>query len=101
MAPHAVTNSDSRERQRAVRVLVTGFGPFQERYPINPSFEITRSLPETLQTLTADGKEVQIISYGAPIRVCYEEVRELVPLLHENYLGTTDLILHSGMASGR
>jgi pyrrolidone-carboxylate peptidase len=102
MAPHAVTNGDSsQDKQRAVRVLVTGFGPFQERYPINPSFEITRSLPETLQTLTCDGREVQIIGYGAPIRVCYEEVRELVPLLHENYLGSVDLILHIGMASGR
>jgi pyrrolidone-carboxylate peptidase len=101
MAPHAVTIGNSHEKQRAVRVLVTGFGPFQERYPINPSFEITRSLPETLNTLTADGKEIQIIGYGAPIRVCYEQVRDLVPLLHENYLGTIDLILHIGMASGR
>lgn len=101
MAPHAVTNGDSNERQRAVRVLVTGFGPFQERYPINPSFEITRLLPETLQDLASDGKEIQIISYGIPIRVCYQDVRELVPLLHENYFGTIDLILHIGMASGR
>lgn len=101
MVPHAITDEDSHERQRAVRVLVTGFGPFQQRYPVNPSFEITRSLPETLPHLTSDGREIQIISYGTPIRVCYEDVRELVPLLHENYLGTIDLILHIGMASGR
>ena len=101
MAPHAVTNGKLHHKQSAVRVLVTGFGPFQERYPINPSFEITRSLPDALETLTPDGREVQIISYGVPIRVCYDEVRELVPVLHENYIGTIDLILHIGMASGR
>lgn len=101
MTPHEVPNGDSRGKRPPVRVLVTGFGPFQQRYPVNPSFEITRLLPEALDNLTSDGRRVEIISYGAPIRVCYEEVRELVPLLHTNYLGSVDLILHIGMASGR
>ena len=101
MAPHAVTNGNSHGKQRPVTVLVTGFGPFQKVYPVNPAYEIARSLPEMLKTLTADGREVQIIGYGTPIRVCYEEVREFVPILHESYLGTVDIVLHIGMASGR
>lgn len=120
MAPHAVTNGGSHSKRRPVTVLVTGFGPFvfcwaycsykkssntairfQEKFPVNPSYEITRSLPNTLAKLTADGREVQIVGYGTPIRVCYEDVRQLVPIMHESYLGTVDLILHIGMASGR
>lgn len=44
---------------------------------------------------------VRIISYGQPIRVAYNEVRELVPRLHQEYRGTVDVVLHIGMASGR
>ena len=103
MAPHAVPNSESdiRNRPEPVKVLVTGFGPFQERYPVNPSFEIARSLPKVLPIPTSDGRKVHIIGFGTPIRVSYAEVREFVPALHESYLGTADIVLHIGMASGR
>ena len=101
MAPHAVTNQDSHGKQRTITVLCTGFGPFQDRYPVNPSYEITRALTNTLNIRTADGIEAQIIGYGAPIRVSYEEVRDLVPVLHETYFGSADIVLHLGMASGR
>lgn len=84
-----------------VTVLVTGFGPFQSKYPVNPSFEITRSLPQELRTPAADGSRTNVIAYGTPIRVCYEEVRELVPKIHEAYIDSVDLVLHIGMASGR
>lgn len=102
MAPHKTTNGDqSNGDKHSVSVLVTGFGPFQERFPVNPSFEIARSLSGTLPTPTSDGREVRIIGYGNPIPVSYEEVRELVPVINESYLGSVDLVLHIGMASGR
>ncbi|TKA74081.1 hypothetical protein B0A55_05222 [Friedmanniomyces simplex] len=83
-------------------LLVTGFGPFQQRYPVNPSYEITRLLPPFLpQATTADGNPVQIIGYGSPIRVCYADARELIPPLLEAYSKTVDFVLHIGMASGR
>lgn len=91
----------ARQRRKHVTVLVTGFGPFQERYPINPSYEIARALPSTILQSKAGDPEISIIGYGQPIRVCYEQVRDLVPILHESYLGTVDLVLHIGMASGR
>lgn len=87
--------------KREVTILVTGFGPFQAKYPVNPSFEITRSLPQELPPSAADGSQVTIIAYGTPIRVCYETVRELVPKVHESYIDNVDLVLHIGMASGR
>lgn len=102
MAPHATTNgepnSDPLPKERVLTVLVTGFGPFQERYPINPSFEVAKSLPSTF---VADGTKVHIVCYGTPVNVCYEQVLELAPVLHESYAGTVDLVLHLGMASGR
>ncbi|KAL8670145.1 MAG: hypothetical protein Q9224_007694 [Gallowayella concinna] len=101
MAPHAFVNGDGQQKRNSITILVTGFGPFQERYPINPSFEIARSLPSILPSKTADGLDIHIITYGTPIHVSYREVYELVPLLHESFQGTVDLVLHIGMASGR
>ena len=89
------------ESPKDVTVLVTGFGPFQERFPVNPSFEITRLLPDILPRALADGTRIRTIAYAAPIRVSYHEVRKLVPVLHETLHGVVDLVLHIGMASGR
>jgi pyrrolidone-carboxylate peptidase len=91
-------HDESDAEERAMTILVTGFGPFQERFPVNPSFEITRSLPSFIRT---PDKDINIVCYGSPIRVCYDEVRELIPLMHEAYDGSIDLVLHVGMASGR
>ena len=82
-------------------MLVTGFGPFQEKYPVNPSFEITRSLPQELPPLVSDGTKINIIPYGSPIRVSYDEVRQSVPKIYESMIDRVDLVLHIGMASGR
>lgn len=92
---------ETDETKPPIRVLVTGFGPFQERYPVNPSYEITRLLPEILPKTTSDGRSVRIVGYDHPIRVCYEEVQELVPVLLESVKDTIDLVLHIGMSSGR
>ncbi|KAK3051337.1 hypothetical protein LTR09_007360 [Extremus antarcticus] len=85
-------------KERPITILVTGFGPFQERFPVNPSFEIIKLLPNIF---TPGEKEIQIIAYDHPIRVCYDEVRELVPVIHGSYAAGVDMILHLGMASGR
>ena len=86
---------------RIVKVLVTGFGPFQDRWPVNPSFMITKALPKTLPKLTPGGHRVQILGYEQPVRVAYEDVKQLVPTLHGDRQGDIDLVLHIGMASGR
>ena len=93
--------SETQNARTDVTVLVTGFGPFQEKYPVNPSFEITRLLPEVLPRLTVDGRKIHIIAYDTPVRVCYDEVRTLVPVLHDSLKTSVDLVLHIGMASGR
>lgn len=92
---------DLNQPERHVTVLVTGFGPFQERYPVNPSYEIAKLLPNLLPGTTKNGRRVQIITYDNPIRVCYDEVRELIPPLLESFYETVDLVLHIGMSSGR
>jgi len=88
-------------RRRDIAVLVTGFGPFHEQYPRNPSYEIIKSLPRTLAAPAPNGSAIHIFDYGHPIRASYEEIREMVPLLHESYAGVVDLVLHVGMATGR
>lgn len=93
----SIQNDDKKE----LTILVTGFGPFQEKYPVNPSFEIARLLPDYLPATSPHDSAVRIISYGTPIRVAYGEVRELIPKLHDAYNGLVDLVLHIGMASGR
>ncbi|KAK5689506.1 hypothetical protein LTR97_012846 [Elasticomyces elasticus] len=93
--------SAAPDNDRAIAILVTGFGPFQAKFPVNPSYEIARSLPPSIPQASADDKPIQIIGYGSPIRVCYNEAKELIPELLEAYSKTVDLVLHIGMASGR
>ncbi|KAL2255478.1 hypothetical protein VTK26DRAFT_3268 [Humicola hyalothermophila] len=83
-----------------VTVLVTGFGPFKKDYPVNPSWEIARSLPDWLPPLRAKtvttnpGPDpttsapapkpippVRILVHPEPIRVSYTVVRDLAPRL--------------------
>ncbi|KAM0718281.1 hypothetical protein Q7P37_006613 [Cladosporium fusiforme] len=87
--------------QDVVTILVTGFAPFQERFPVNPSYEITKLLPAILPLAPGHSTTVNIISYPEPIRVSYKDVRALVPALLTSYVDSIDLVLHIGMASGR
>ncbi|KAF2773721.1 peptidase C15, pyroglutamyl peptidase I-like protein [Teratosphaeria nubilosa] len=102
---HPVANGDSSIRNddggKVITILVTGFGPFQEKFPVNPSYEIARSLPQTLPRGRHDKATIHIIGYASPIRVCYEDARKLLPPLLESYGKTVDVVLHIGMASGR
>ncbi|KAI0398448.1 putative pyroglutamyl peptidase type I [Xylariaceae sp. FL0594] len=77
---------------KELAVLVTGFGPFREEYPVNPSWEIASRLPAYLpadrakdvaarRSAAADIAPlppVRIHKLG-PVRVNYEVVRGLVP----------------------
>ncbi|KAF7555632.1 hypothetical protein G7046_g6494 [Stylonectria norvegica] len=82
--------------QDELTVLVTGFGPFREQYPVNPSGEIANGLPEYLPPLRAkdshsrhhavDIPEVRILVHPEPIRVNYKVI---------------DLAVHIGMAGPR
>jgi len=95
-------------------VLVTGFGPFKENFPLNPSWAIASQLPEYLPPLrpkavgTAAASKlppVRVLVHPEPIRVNYQTVRALVPSLWdlEGKSGRPriDLAIHIGMAGPR
>nr|POE93476.1 pyroglutamyl-peptidase 1 [Quercus suber] len=85
----------------SVTVLVTGFGPFDAKYPLNPSYEIAKALPETLPPTSSGDPAITIIPHASPIRVAYADVHELLPKLLRAHVPSVDLVLHIGMASGR
>ncbi|KAI5465974.1 putative pyroglutamyl peptidase type I [Mariannaea sp. PMI_226] len=98
--------------ERELTILVTGFGPFREQYPVNPSWEIAKDLPTFLPGLRAkdpksrfavDLPPVRILVHPEPIRVNYKVVRGLVPSFWDGaYLGRKiDIALHIGMAGPR
>ncbi|KAF3768996.1 hypothetical protein M406DRAFT_43866 [Cryphonectria parasitica EP155] len=96
-------------------VLVTGFGPFKNDFPRNPSWDIASSLPSFLPILNAksphsvrdaasDLPPVRIVVYPEPVRVTYSAVRALIPRLwRPEFTGVPriDFVLHIGMASIR
>ncbi|KAK2066465.1 hypothetical protein P8C59_000285 [Phyllachora maydis] len=82
-------------------VLVTGFGPFKEEYPVNPSWEIACQLPDHVSLPPPLGankapRPVRILVHPEPVRVSYDTVRALVPQLWRPGI---DAVLHIGMAS--
>ncbi|KAI1399969.1 peptidase [Hypoxylon fuscum] len=94
-------------KEDELTVLVTGFGPFKEQYPVNPAWEITASLPDYLPSERAKdpaGRQapanlpaVRILKHG-PVRVNYEVVRSLVPTIWDNPAQKVDYVIHIGMA---
>jgi pyrrolidone-carboxylate peptidase len=75
-----------------ISVFVTGFGPFKSQYPVNPSWQIARLLPEYLPPLRPKAPRpssvskpeippVRILVHPEAVRVNYEVVRDLVPKL--------------------
>ncbi|KAH6847446.1 hypothetical protein B0I37DRAFT_445699 [Chaetomium sp. MPI-CAGE-AT-0009] len=107
--------TDSSEEEQPFTVLITGFGPFKRDYPVNPSWEIARSLPTHLPPLRAKAPQqqqqqplpsnphdlppVRLLVHPAPIRVNYKTVRALVPQLWG--LERIDAAIHVGMAGPR
>lgn len=101
-----------------VTVLITGFQPFKEGFPVNPSWEIAKRLPKTLPLLKSAPPipRVQLLVHPEPIKVSYQVVRSLVPKLwnlegdghdggekgpHSPAPKKIDLAIHLGMAGPR
>ncbi|KAK4128874.1 peptidase C15, pyroglutamyl peptidase I-like protein, partial [Parathielavia appendiculata] len=51
----------------AITVLITGFAPFKKEYPVNPSWEIARSLPDWLPPLRAKATPFSQHVYPNPL----------------------------------
>ncbi|KAF1996951.1 peptidase C15, pyroglutamyl peptidase I-like protein, partial [Amniculicola lignicola CBS 123094] len=80
---------------KPVKVLVTGFAPFQDN-PINPSWEIARRLPKILPTENQPaGNSISLIVPDDPLPVTYHQVLTLVPALIEQH--DPDIIVHIGL----
>ncbi|KAM0814532.1 hypothetical protein AB5N19_00322 [Seiridium cardinale] len=97
----------SGEEEKELTVLVTGFGPFKDGYPINPSWEIASSLPKYLpwdrvkdpsHRTSSKMPRVRLLVYPQAVRVNYQTVRKVVPPLWDNPDQKIDLALHIGMA---
>ncbi|KAK3389084.1 hypothetical protein B0T20DRAFT_397397 [Sordaria brevicollis] len=76
--------------EEEINVLITGFGPFKQEYPLNPSWEIASRLPSVLPSLRAKQPSTQkppfiprvnLHVHPEPIHVSYKTVRALVPKL--------------------
>ncbi|OQN99798.1 hypothetical protein B0A48_14568 [Cryoendolithus antarcticus] len=89
------------KKQKACTILVTGFAPFQDKFPTNPSFEIATRLPQVLPATERHTAPVRLIIHPEAIPVRYKDVHDLVPALLSSYAETIDFVLHIGMASGR
>ncbi|KAK4192812.1 Pyroglutamyl-peptidase 1 [Podospora australis] len=98
------------EDETTVNVLITGFAPFKEDYPVNPSWEIAKSLPEYLPPIRAKTTTtarppvtippVRLHVHPEAVHVGYTAVRELVPKLWEDP-SKYDVAIHIGMAGPR
>ncbi|KAH6675745.1 putative pyroglutamyl peptidase type I [Halenospora varia] len=102
------SHADELPQDDEITVLVTGFAPFREQYPVNPAWEIAKNLPPFLPQPETRSMEitsilqlprVRLLVYPEPVRVSYTTVRELVPKLWEGH--KIDYAVHIGMASGR
>ncbi|KAG7292609.1 hypothetical protein NEMBOFW57_002644 [Staphylotrichum longicolle] len=114
--------ADRDSSEEPINVLITGFEPFKKDYPVNPSWEIARSLPTHLPPVrvktTPSSEEppippVRLLVHPTPIRVAYPTVRALVPSLwhlDEDDAPDTpererrpriDAVIHIGMAGPR
>ena len=90
---NAVANNESE-----IRVLVTGYGPFHIRYPVNSSWSIVSTLPDHLPA-TATCPRIKLIIPPEPITVSYAGVLEWEAKWMD--LESYDMVLHVGLAAGR
>jgi len=81
-----------------VKVLVTGYGPFHLKFPINSSWSIASILPAYLSaTLTCP--RIKLIVPPEPIEVSYHAVQSFSETWLKNC--DYDFVLHIGLAAGR
>ena len=106
-----------------MRILtVSHTQPFRDEYPVNPSWEIAKGLPEYLppsrakdpssrdSTSSASARAVRIMVHPEAVPVSYVGVRALVPTLwgdedddedDASSRSSADVAVHIGMASAR
>ncbi|KAI1133539.1 hypothetical protein F5Y10DRAFT_259860 [Nemania abortiva] len=93
--------------EKELAILVTGFGPFREAYPVNPSWEIAALLPDYLpadrvkDVAHRSAKSlppVRIVKLPEAVRTSYEYTRDLVPKLWDDAGRKIDYAVHIGMA---
>ncbi|OBT61862.1 hypothetical protein VE03_08812 [Pseudogymnoascus sp. 23342-1-I1] len=105
-SPDTAAPNTAHHSEQEINVLITGFGPFKAQYPINPSWEIARSLPSTLHlppsARSPGGTKVNLRVHPRAIRVAYAVVDAVVPGLWEGEDNwRPDWGVHIGMAAGR
>ncbi|KAF2835856.1 peptidase C15, pyroglutamyl peptidase I-like protein [Patellaria atrata CBS 101060] len=95
--PHVIPEVTAEDE---VTVLVTGFGPFLDKYPINASWSIAATLPDTISANAAHPTRINIIVPKDPIRVAFQEVLNRDPGLLSSTQPKIDIVLHIGLAAG-
>jgi len=108
--PEVVTDREE------VTVLVTGYGPFLDKFPVNASWSIASRLPPYLSLTASLPIPIRIVVPPKPLRVSYSHVASVAPKLlsgtyplHEwtetsngaHTLPKPDIVLHIGLAAGR
>ncbi|KAJ4984084.1 pyroglutamyl peptidase type [Stagonosporopsis vannaccii] len=103
-ASYAARQPPAVEGEEPVHVLVTGFGPFLDKYPKNSSWEIASTLPALLPSSSTNASPIKISVHHAPVRVNYSNVLALVPTLlppANSASPAPDIVLHIGLAASR
>lgn len=101
---YAARQPQVEDGEKPVTVLVTGFGPFLEKVPINSSWEIACRLPALIPTSSTNKTPIHIRVHHEAIRVAYNTVVKLIPSLlppKNPAYPEPDVVLHIGLAAGR
>ncbi|KAF1938049.1 peptidase C15, pyroglutamyl peptidase I-like protein [Clathrospora elynae] len=104
LSAYAAKQPPTKENEKPVTVLVTGFGPFLSKYPKNSSWEIASTLPALIPASPDNKTPIHIHVHQEAIRVAYKTVLTLVPNLlppANPLCPAPDIILHIGLAAGR
>ncbi|KAF2815186.1 peptidase C15, pyroglutamyl peptidase I-like protein [Mytilinidion resinicola] len=97
----AVPQPSQEKTEDPVTVLVTGFGPFLEKYPVNSSWSIASTLPAILPATPLHPTPIRIIVHHEPIRVAYHSVTNIIPAIIDSCVPKPDIVFHIGLAAGR
>jgi len=117
--PRNESTSQSIESDE-IKVLITGFGPFRDQYPRNPSSLIVHSLPSTITLIHPPSSPessgtspavpklttIRLIPYPKQIHVSFKTVRSLIPAIYSSpsfpdydpLYAQCSYIVHIGMA---
>ncbi|KAF1362473.1 peptidase C15, pyroglutamyl peptidase I-like protein [Lizonia empirigonia] len=80
-ASYVARQPPAEKGEEPVLVLVTGFGPFLDKYPKNSSWEIASTLPALIPASPGNPTPIHIRVHHEPIRVAYNHVLNAIPKL--------------------